>query len=81
MAICLSPGKNRFLGYRGVTQMHLLPIMKRPNPLTVRLSENEKRRLSNAAAELGTSRNNLVRTAAMSFIRELKSEQLVGAAQ
>jgi uncharacterized protein (DUF1778 family) len=54
---------------------------KRPSPLTVRISPAEIDALTNAALAIGTSRNHLVRSACASMIRDLKSENLVGAIQ
>jgi predicted transcriptional regulator len=55
--------------------------MKRPTPLAVRLSQAEKIALTEIAKQLKTSRNNFVRTACASMVRELRSEKLVGAIQ
>jgi uncharacterized protein (DUF1778 family) len=53
-------------------------IMKRPTPLAVRLSQAEKIALTEIAKQLKTSRNNFVRTACASMVRELRSEKLLG---
>ena len=53
--------------------------MKRPTPLAVRISQAEKNALTEVANQLKTSRNNLVRCACASLVRDLRSENLVGA--
>jgi uncharacterized protein (DUF1778 family) len=53
--------------------------MKRPNPLTIRLTENEKQTLSRVAKELGTNRNNFVRSVCFAFVRDLQNESLIAA--
>lgn len=52
-------------------------MVRRPNPLTVRLSENEKQTLSKVARQLKTSRNALVRTACFSFVDELAKDKVI----
>ena len=52
--------------------------MKRPTPLAVRMPQSDKIALSEAAQQLGKSRNYLVCQACLSMVRQLKSEKLVG---
>lgn len=54
---------------------------KRPAPLSVRMSDGEKATLRTVAKQLGTTRNNFVRTAAMGLAKELQAGQLVRGAQ
>jgi uncharacterized protein (DUF1778 family) len=51
-------------------------IERRPTPLAVRLSQAEKNLLTDAARQIGSSRNALVRTAALSLVRQLKADGL-----
>ena len=67
--------------YRCHRIRHFLEAMKRPNPLTVRLTENEKQTLSRVAKELGSTRNNFVRTACFTFVRDIQDANLIGAKQ
>ena len=52
---------------------------ERPAPLSVRLSEAEKMTLAETARQLNTSRNQLMRTAALTLLRELRETQMVRA--
>lgn len=54
---------------------------KRPAPLAVRFHAHEKQALKDVARQLGTSRNNLIRCAAMGLAKELQAGQLVRGAQ
>jgi uncharacterized protein (DUF1778 family) len=49
-------------------------MQKRTHPMSIRLSEHEKNLLTDAARQIGTSRNALVKTAAFDLVRQLKDE-------
>lgn len=53
-----------------------MPIIKRPTPLAVRLSQAEKNLLSDTAQQLKTSRNALCRHALTSMVRQLQADGL-----
>jgi uncharacterized protein (DUF1778 family) len=42
--------------------------------MSIRISEHEKNLLTDAARQIGTSRNALVKTAAFDLVRQLKDE-------
>jgi predicted HicB family RNase H-like nuclease len=50
---------------------------KRSNPLTVRIGDNERARLTEAAKSLNVSRNRLLTHAAMTLVEELEATALV----
>jgi uncharacterized protein (DUF1778 family) len=49
-------------------------MQTRPHPMSIRISEHEKNLLTDAARQIGTSRNALVKTAAFDLVRQLKDE-------
>jgi uncharacterized protein (DUF1778 family) len=49
-------------------------MQTRPHPMSIRMSEREKNLLTDAARQIGTSRNALVKTAAFDLVRQLTDE-------
>jgi uncharacterized protein (DUF1778 family) len=49
-------------------------MQKRPHPMSIRMSEREKNLLTDAARQIGTSRNALVKTAAFDLLQQLQAE-------
>jgi uncharacterized protein (DUF1778 family) len=49
-------------------------MQTRPAPMSIRLSEHEKNLLTDAARQIGTSRNALVKTAAFDLLQQLQDE-------
>jgi uncharacterized protein (DUF1778 family) len=54
-----------------------MQAQSRPHPLTVRLSQREKNMLSDAAKQIGSTRNALARFALVETVRQLQHDQLV----
>jgi uncharacterized protein (DUF1778 family) len=65
----------------GTTKLVPKTIMKRPSPLSVRISQAEKNTLTEAAKQLRTSRNDVVLRACRTMVLELKSEKTIAAIQ
>jgi predicted transcriptional regulator len=53
-----------------------MQAQSRPHPLTVRLSQREKNMLSDAAKQIGSTRNALARHAISSTVRQLQADGL-----
>jgi hypothetical protein len=69
------------LAFMGTTKIVLMGIMKRPSPLSVRISQADKNTLTEVAKQLRTSRNDVVLTACRTMVLKLKSEKMIGAIQ